>query len=664
MSMLLPVSVVVLASNAEATLPAALSSIARQTMREFECIVVDDCSTDGTAAIAKRFRRTDTRFRLVSHRAEAGVPASCNSGVRTARGEYVAFLDAEDLLTPRSLEMRLQACRKLAPNDQQRWAGAYCGIKALEERDASTSGAAGPFSVSQFMLRRDAILEVGGFDESATPARDREPWMRILNAGYELVCVPRAGVRLGASVAGPASREPAAQLPMARNRGAANQGQASHAAGAIYFFPHSAYHVWTIGLIAPALRARGVPFVVVDLSTQTGDPGLRSKLAEIVPPSISYSRFVLEHHRPGLVVAFNDWDRVIRPIFAAARVAGVPTAAIVEGIQDYDDVDTGRVRNAYRTAEAVILPGAFDRRYFGPDSRQRIYVGGVPRVRQIRERARPVADSATPIALINSNFSYNVLTEHRDAWVRSAVAAARAARLHPVISRHPSDVGREHAEFTTAEDFYTALGRSVVTIQRFASGILEALAMGRGVIYFNPHGERIDKFKDPLGAYRIATTQAELVAALEEWPQLVRMANEHGPAFLDLHAGSAGSDSSIVDALVSECAVAMDSKAVDHFHTLLWHVDIATAALTTRKQIFPDIDQRSLEETFASLAKTAIAGPPADRVSRSAAPAKRSNQGFQPAAERHDSQKKRRQDRIRRWRKRLADLYRRLFARD
>lgn len=524
----LPVSVIVSAYNAEAPLEATLSSISRQTMRDFECIIVDDCSTDGTRAVAERFRRDDPRFRLVAHRAHGGSSETLNSGLRAALGEHVTLLEAGDLLTPGSLALRY-----------------------------------GP---------------------------------------------------LGA--AGNGRQTPAGDL---HNPPAFPAADAGPLAGAIYFFPHSGYHVWTIDLVAPALRAAGLPFAVVDLSVQWGDVrGLRQKLAETGLPSISYSKFVLDRHRPGMVVVFNDWDHVTRPIIAAARAAGIPNAAVVEGIQDYDDVDTGRVRQPYKMSNIILLTGAFDRRYFADGGRQRLHDVGIPRIKHLRQQRSPLPTSDKPIALINSNFSYNVLTEHRDAWVRSAVAAVKAAGLEPVISRHPGDLGVEHSELVTTDDFYTALSKSTVTVQRFASGILEALATGRAVVYFNPHREKVDKFRDPLGAYKLADTEEDLRAALTDWRQLLAMAAEHGPAFLDLHSGplDASTEAAIVEALGAERIAAPSEPAIERFHRLLGDIDQATEALTSGKQLFLEIDDASIEREFARLHAANTARRAAARRSR------------------------------------------------
>lgn len=81
--------------NAEATLETALRSVARQTERDFECLIVDDGSTDGTEDVAMRFVRSDRRFRLLS-RPHAGIVASLEAGLDAPRAPLVARLDADD----------------------------------------------------------------------------------------------------------------------------------------------------------------------------------------------------------------------------------------------------------------------------------------------------------------------------------------------------------------------------------------------------------------------------------------------------------------------------------------------------------------------------------------------------------------------------------------
>jgi glycosyltransferase involved in cell wall biosynthesis len=102
------VTVVIPAFNAEAWLALTLQSACSQTLREIEILVVDDDSRDETARIALDHASRDPRIRLIQ-RENGGVGAARNSGIREARGKYVAPLDADDLWLPEKLEAQV-AC--------------------------------------------------------------------------------------------------------------------------------------------------------------------------------------------------------------------------------------------------------------------------------------------------------------------------------------------------------------------------------------------------------------------------------------------------------------------------------------------------------------------------------------------------------------------------
>ena len=93
------VSVITAAYNSERTLERALESGLSQTWRDFELIVVNDGSTDDTAAILARY---GDRIRVVN-RARGGCSAAWNTGIGAARGEFIAFLDADDEWLPDKL---------------------------------------------------------------------------------------------------------------------------------------------------------------------------------------------------------------------------------------------------------------------------------------------------------------------------------------------------------------------------------------------------------------------------------------------------------------------------------------------------------------------------------------------------------------------------------
>ena len=100
------VSVIIPAFNAEATLQATLESVLAQTHPALEIIVVDDGSSDGTAALVETLGRTEPRLVLIRQE-NAGVAAARNAGLARARGDYVAWLDADDLWHPTKLAKQL-----------------------------------------------------------------------------------------------------------------------------------------------------------------------------------------------------------------------------------------------------------------------------------------------------------------------------------------------------------------------------------------------------------------------------------------------------------------------------------------------------------------------------------------------------------------------------
>ena len=103
------VSIVIPAFNRGGCLADALASLQAQTWTNWEVIVVDDGSSDSTIEIVESVRARDARIRLVRHDANRGAQAARNTGIDHAGGEWVAFLDSDDLWLPDSLEVRMKA---------------------------------------------------------------------------------------------------------------------------------------------------------------------------------------------------------------------------------------------------------------------------------------------------------------------------------------------------------------------------------------------------------------------------------------------------------------------------------------------------------------------------------------------------------------------------
>ena len=169
------VTVVIPAYNARATIEATLHSVRRQTHATLEILVVDDGSTDESAALVELHATQDPRVRLI-RQANAGVSAARNTGWREARGEFIAFVDADDLWTAGKTELQLAALIEGGPS----MGLVYSWYVKIDLDDRVTYRGEGPrfagrvldaLLVNNFvgngsavLVRRAALEKTGGFD--------------------------------------------------------------------------------------------------------------------------------------------------------------------------------------------------------------------------------------------------------------------------------------------------------------------------------------------------------------------------------------------------------------------------------------------------------------------------------------------------------------------
>jgi glycosyltransferase involved in cell wall biosynthesis len=185
------ISCVVPVFNGERYLAEALESILKQSYRSLEIIVVDDGSTDGTAAVMDHYAG---RARLL-RQANAGTAAARNLGLNAAQGEFVAFLDADDLWHPEKLE-RQTARFKTRPELD------YCVThvqnfwvpELIEEerrfRDHRISKALPGYSTGTLLARRALFDTVGQFNPAIKHADDTEWFLRASEHGAAMELLP------------------------------------------------------------------------------------------------------------------------------------------------------------------------------------------------------------------------------------------------------------------------------------------------------------------------------------------------------------------------------------------------------------------------------------------------------------------------------------------
>jgi GT2 family glycosyltransferase len=194
------ISVIMACYNAESYVESAISSVLRQTYPHTEVIVVDDGSRDASPAILERLTATYPDRVKLKHLSHSGPYPARNLGLSYARGDYIAFLDADDWWREDCLE------RLLAALEHNEADVAYCGWQnvgehilnpapyippAYEKEDPIAAFLKScPWPIHAALIRRSVLTAVGGFSERLFSSMDYDLWLRILARTRNIVRVP------------------------------------------------------------------------------------------------------------------------------------------------------------------------------------------------------------------------------------------------------------------------------------------------------------------------------------------------------------------------------------------------------------------------------------------------------------------------------------------
>ena len=181
------ISVIIPTYNSDKYIGEAIHSVLRQTCTDYEIIVIDDGSTDNTRGIIEKYFPEVEYFYIPNQ----GVSIARNYGIRRARGEFIAFLDADDLWLPEKLAMQLklfEADKELMMVFTETRVFDTNGIKkaTFSKKEMLMKGDIvkniflySHVSLPTVMVRRQVFHEIGCFDENLKAAEDDNLWMRI-----------------------------------------------------------------------------------------------------------------------------------------------------------------------------------------------------------------------------------------------------------------------------------------------------------------------------------------------------------------------------------------------------------------------------------------------------------------------------------------------------
>lgn len=193
------VSVIIPTYNRKRLVCRAAKTVLAQTHDHLECIVVDDCSTDGTLDALTELSYQDQRLRVISHLENRHASAARNTGISASQGELIAFLDDDDTWLPEKLEKQMK-CLSQAPSKVGMvycWFDIYRDQEIIGTRRPQLRGnifdqllISQPLgNASTLLVRREVIDHIGGFDENLPRGNDGD-FIRRVGQHYEIEVVP------------------------------------------------------------------------------------------------------------------------------------------------------------------------------------------------------------------------------------------------------------------------------------------------------------------------------------------------------------------------------------------------------------------------------------------------------------------------------------------
>lgn len=192
------VTVIMPSYNAERFIAESVESVRAQTVADWELIIVDDGSSDGTLDVVAKFQRRDPRIRLVAERANHGPAHARNLGLDQARGDLIGFIDSDDIWYPE------KTAKQVTTMEHYQADISYTGYKRRRDGEQDGTVVAVPAHVSyQSMLRRNIIGCSTAMVRRSTCGRLRMPPIkRRQDHGYWLALL-RDGSRTAVGIAEP-----------------------------------------------------------------------------------------------------------------------------------------------------------------------------------------------------------------------------------------------------------------------------------------------------------------------------------------------------------------------------------------------------------------------------------------------------------------------------
>jgi len=287
------VSVIVRVHNLEQYLPESLDSVLAQSLTDWECVVVDDASTDASGQIADDYAAKDERLRVVHNNEQQHVSGAMNVGVAASRGKYILQHDADNILPPSTLGLLSSALDdnrdihiaygnvEFLDEDGRRWHSGWPPVFRADWQLQGRTKDDGPANLipSGAMFRRAVWDAVGGFRRRYRTGEDADFWTRAVSYGFRPKMVTQADIMVY------------------RNRGdSVSRNEASHD--------------WTKWL--PWCKNNAMPPAAVLTDRQAPIPAFDfPKVSVVIPVGPAHRELVVDALDSVEAQTFRDWECIV-----------------------------------------------------------------------------------------------------------------------------------------------------------------------------------------------------------------------------------------------------------------------------------------------------------------------------------------------------------------